>query len=56
MVTALLVALVAIDVDRGMLWTLAEHPWRRLVRGIPLADVGLGGIGGSGPGRDRGRR
>lgn len=32
---------LAIDVDRGMLWTLAEHPWRRLVRGIPLTDVGV---------------
>lgn len=37
---------LAVDVDGGMLWTLAEHPWRRLVRGIPLADVGLGGLGG----------
>lgn len=30
---------LAVDVDGGMLWTLGEHPWRRLVRGIPLADV-----------------
>lgn len=32
---------LAIDVEGRMLWTLAEHPWRRLVRGIPLADVGV---------------
>lgn len=36
---------LAVDVDGGMLWTLAEHPWRRLVRGIPLADLGLGPLG-----------
>lgn len=37
---------LAIDIEGGMLWTLAEHPWRRLVRGIPLADVGIGGLRG----------
>lgn len=33
---------LAIDVEGGMLWTVAEHPWRRVVRGIPLAELGLG--------------
>ena len=32
---------LAIDPDSGMLWSLGEHPWRRVVRGIPLALIGI---------------
>ncbi|WP_175414223.1 hypothetical protein [Agrococcus sp. SGAir0287] len=30
---------LAIDAESGTLWTVAEHPWRREVRGIALADL-----------------
>ncbi|GAA2175510.1 hypothetical protein GCM10009846_25690 [Agrococcus versicolor] len=32
---------LAIDPETRTLWTLGEHPWRRQVRGIPLADAGV---------------
>ncbi|AVL98056.1 hypothetical protein AB0O70_10540 [Microbacterium paraoxydans] len=32
---------LALDPDDELLWTLGEHPWRRIVRGIPFARVGL---------------
>lgn len=32
---------LALDPDDALLWTLGEHPWRRVVRGIPFAAVGL---------------
>ncbi|WP_217181155.1 hypothetical protein [Streptomyces sp. AC495_CC817] len=32
---------IALDGDARMLWTLGEHPWRRVVRGIPFAALGL---------------
>lgn len=32
---------LALDVDAGLLWSLGEHPWRRVVRGIPLARLGI---------------
>lgn len=32
---------LALDLDAGYLWTLGEHPWRRVVRGIPLSSLGL---------------
>ncbi|WP_157674665.1 hypothetical protein [Agrococcus jejuensis] len=31
---------LAVDEAAGMLWTVAEHPWRRRVHGIPLAALG----------------
>ena len=32
---------LALDPERGMLWSLGEHPWRRVVRGIPLTRLGI---------------
>jgi hypothetical protein len=32
---------LALDPDDELLWTLGEHPWRRVVRGIPFASLGL---------------
>ena len=32
---------LALDLDAGLLWSLGEHPWRRVVRGIPLARFGI---------------
>ncbi|MFT4259130.1 hypothetical protein [Microbacterium sp.] len=34
---------LALDLERRVLWTLGEHPWRRVVRGIPLDRLGLQG-------------
>lgn len=34
---------LALDLDAELLWSLGEHPWRRIVRGIPLAHLGIGG-------------
>ncbi|QNA93453.1 hypothetical protein [Microbacterium sp. Se63.02b] len=34
---------LALDLDAGLLWSLGEHPWRRVVRGIPLARLGVDG-------------
>ncbi len=31
---------LALDLDAGLLWSLGEHPWRRVVRGIPLDRLG----------------
>jgi hypothetical protein len=30
---------LALDVDASVLWSLGEHPWHRVVRGIPLATL-----------------
>lgn len=32
---------LALDLDAGLLWSLGEHPWRRVVRGIPFAALGI---------------
>lgn len=32
---------LALDPDAGLLWSLGEHPWRRIVRGIPFARLGI---------------
>lgn len=32
---------LALDLEAGLLWSLGEHPWRRVVRGIPLARLGV---------------
>ena len=32
---------LAIDVEAGLLWSLGEHPWKRVVRGIPFARLGI---------------
>lgn len=32
---------LALDLEAGLLWSLGEHPWRRVVRGIPLANLGI---------------
>ncbi|WP_435746976.1 hypothetical protein [Microbacterium sp. PMB16] len=32
---------LALDLDAELLWSLGEHPWRRVVRGIPLARLDL---------------
>jgi hypothetical protein len=32
---------LALDPEERMLWSLGEHPWRRVVRGIPFAQLGL---------------
>ncbi len=32
---------LALDLDARLLWSLGEHPWRRVVRGIPFAALGL---------------
>ncbi len=31
---------LALDLQAGLLWSLGEHPWRRVVRGIPLDRLG----------------
>lgn len=36
---------LALDLDARVLWSLGEHPWRRVVRGIPLARLGVEGAG-----------
>jgi hypothetical protein len=33
---------LALDLDAELLWSLGEHPWRRVVRGIPFAHLGIG--------------
>lgn len=38
---------LALDVDARLLWSLGEHPWRRVVRGIPFARLGIDGGGGA---------
>lgn len=30
---------LALDVDASVLWSMGEHPWHRVVRGIPLATL-----------------
>ncbi|WP_144882320.1 hypothetical protein [Microbacterium paraoxydans] len=42
---------LALDPDDELLWTLGEHPWRRVVRGIPFANLGLRRHSGSTGGR-----
>lgn len=32
---------LALDPDAELLWSLGEHPWRRVVRGIPFAHLGI---------------
>lgn len=32
---------LALDLDAELLWSLGEHPWRRVVRGIPFARLQL---------------
>ena len=32
---------LALDPEARLLWTLGEHPWKRVVRGIPLGALGL---------------
>lgn len=32
---------LALSPETRTLWTLGEHPWRRVVRGLPLARVGI---------------
>lgn len=34
---------LALDLDERQLWSVGEHPWRRIVRGIPLSRVGIRG-------------
>ena len=34
---------LALDPEERMLWTLGEHPWQRVVRGIPFDSLGLDG-------------
>lgn len=34
---------LALDLDERLLWSLGEHPWRRVVRGIPFARLGIDG-------------
>ena len=36
---------LALDLEAGLLWSLGEHPWRRVVRGIPFARLGIGDEG-----------
>lgn len=33
---------LALDPHLGMLWSLGEHPWHRVVRGVPFATLGIG--------------
>ncbi|MFK3678130.1 hypothetical protein ACI2IP_10375 [Microbacterium sp. NPDC090218] len=33
---------LALDLDARLLWSLGEHPWRRVVRGIPFDHLGIG--------------
>lgn len=47
---------LALDLEADLLWSLGEHPWRRVVRGIPFArlDIPLhhgGTTGDGGPSR-----
>ena len=44
---------LALDLDARLLWSLGEHPWRRVVRGIPFARLGIEGddAGGASAGR-----
>ncbi len=45
---------LALDPEEGLLWSLGEHPWKRVVRGIPLSALGIDGATGrdlSQPGR-----
>ena len=39
---------LALHPEERMLWTLGEHPWRRVVRGIPFDALGLDGKPGDG--------
>lgn len=32
---------LALDLDENLLWSLGEHPWHRVVRGIPFARLGV---------------
>lgn len=32
---------LALDLDARLLWSLGEHPWKRVVRGIPFARLGI---------------
>ncbi len=32
---------LALDLEARLLWSLGEHPWRRVVRGIPFAQLGF---------------
>lgn len=32
---------LALDLDAKLLWSLGEHPWHRVVRGIPFASLGI---------------
>lgn len=34
---------LALDLDERLLWSLGEHPWKRVVRGIPFARLGIDG-------------
>lgn len=34
---------LALDLEERLLWSLGEHPWRRVVRGIPFARLGIEG-------------
>jgi hypothetical protein len=34
---------LALDLDAQLLWSLGEHPWKRVVRGIPLSHLGIEG-------------
>lgn len=34
---------LALDPDSRLLWSLGEHPWHRVVRGIPFARLGIDG-------------
>lgn len=36
---------LALDPDAELLWSLGEHPWRRVVRGIPFTRLGIRGGG-----------
>ncbi|MGI0521319.1 hypothetical protein ABY45_12150, partial [Microbacterium maritypicum] len=39
---------LALDLEAGLLWSLGEHPWRRVVRGIPLHRLGIASGTGDG--------
>lgn len=34
---------LALDLDAKLLWSLGEHPWKRVVRGIPFSALGIDG-------------
>ena len=34
---------LALDLDAKLLWSLGEHPWKRVVRGIPFSSLGVEG-------------